>query len=466
MFVHRHAESFNDHTPKTALMEAYQHRFDTPKHSRQFFDTTMLWIRYLRALLAEHQWSSSLAMDFDVQLSYQASYKITYQSLVSEFAPKKQGIFGSDRVQDPGLKHYSNIATCVRALIPLSSTGIPALDHSLLGLLGLYYGSLHGDAGLKQLAYSSYASALGEYSRLIDRVLDKNTNKASRSYHTFIYISISMQMFEYVSGITAQSGGTDNHLHMRGALKALQYCGPEPLQKYFGMQKAFRGLRGAAIFDAIEQRKETFLGRSEWLGIPPADEKSMRDRLNDVGVFIPEVLERFDKLPSNFTAETFESGSSLLARITELQSKLEGWLSMFQGTTSEPLYWSRNSSSMSANEQYDPECAPKYSNHFHQTAFLCGPVAGLLVLHWSFALHLSMTSIELQKNLLSYVRGVQEKLGSRDTLSSGLEREKALAESTAQLILEAEPYLSSCYEGLICLQAPLRTVAKYFDSLS
>ncbi|KAH7316940.1 hypothetical protein B0I35DRAFT_451738 [Stachybotrys elegans] len=316
----------------------------------------MLWVRYLRALLGENQWQSSLTMDTEVQLSYQASFEMMYESLVREFAPKEQGIFGSDRVQDTGLRHYSNIAICVRALLPLSFTGIPTLDQSLLGLLSLYYGSLHGDAGLKELAYSSYVFALGQYS----------------------LISCA-------------------HLHI-------------------GLDADVR----------------------------------ISERHNHPGYRKPSTPTRRSK-------------SLAVLRTT---SHEKGWLSVLQGTTSEPLYWSRNSPATRSNKAYDSECIPRYSNYFHQLTFLCGPVTGLLVQHWSYALQLNMTSIELQRNLLSYVHGVPEKLESRETLSRGLEREKTMADSTAQLILEAEPFLSSCYEGLICLQTPLRIVSRYFDSLN
>lgn len=141
IFVHRHADSFNAHTQRAALIQAYQHRVAVLEHSRQFFDSTMLWIRYLRRLLAERQWSSSLALDQNVRPSYKTSHELVYQALLNDFRPKNQGIFSGDRIEGTGTKHYSNIATCVRALLPLSSLRVPTLDLSLLSLLSLYYGS-------------------------------------------------------------------------------------------------------------------------------------------------------------------------------------------------------------------------------------------------------------------------------------------------------------------------------------
>lgn len=469
IFVHRHADSFNAHTQRSALIQAYQHRGATLEHSRQFFDTTMLWIRYLRCLLIERQWSSSLTLDQNVQVSYKTSYELVYQTLLNDFRPKNQGIFSGDRIEGTVTKHYSNIATCVRALLPLSSLRIPTLDHSLLSLLSLYYGSLHGDAGLEEFAYSSYTIALGQYSLLLNRFLSKDMKVSTPAYQAFVYISISMLMFERLRAAATQSA--EYLPHMQGALAALQACGPQPLLTSCGMQKAFCGLRGVAVFTAIEQREETFLAEPDWLNIPFENvTKSTRDRLTDIGVHIPNLLQCFDlfsvSTTAGYTDLDFETGMSLLTQITDLEQKFEGWLSALEITISEPLYWSRSLPTTLDRKHHDPECVPKYSNKFHQLVFHSGPVAGLLVHYWSFRLQLGMTSIKLQQSLLSHIGQVPERVLAQEKLSQGLQRQQELADSTAQLILGAEPSLSSCFERFLCLQPPLRIVTSYFDSLN
>ncbi|KFZ02656.1 hypothetical protein V500_00046 [Pseudogymnoascus sp. VKM F-4518 (FW-2643)] len=449
IFVHRYADSFNAHTQRAALSQAYQHRVAILEHSRQFFDTTMLWIRYLRGLLAERQWSSSLALDQNVRPSYKTSHELVYQALLNDFRPKNQGIFSGDRIEGTGTKHYSNIATCVRALLPLSSLSIPTLDLSLLSLLSLYYGSLHGDAGLEEFAYSSYTIALGQYSHLLTRFLSKDAKVSAAA---------ATQSAEY-------------RPHMQGALAALQASGPQPLLTSCGMQKAFCGLRGAAVFTAIEQREQTFFAEPDWLGIPFEHvNKSTRDHLTDLGVHIPNLLQCFDILSAStttgYTALHFETGMSLLTQITDLEQKLEGWLSALETTTSEPLYWPRNLPTTHDRKHHDAECVPKYSNKFHQLVFHSGPVAGLLVHYWSFRLQLGITSIKLQQSLLSHVSQVPERAIFQEKLSQNLQREQALADDTAQLILGAEPSLSSCFEGFVCLQPPLRIVTNYFETLN
>ena len=47
-------------------------------------------------------------------------------------------------------------------------------------------------------------------------------------------------------------------------------------------------------------------------------------------------------------------------------------------------------------------------------------------------------------------------------LARGLEKERKRCEQTARLILEAQPYVGSCFEGLLAIQSPLRIVAKYY----
>jgi hypothetical protein len=450
------------------LVEAYQTRFVVSP--RQFFNTAIVRIRHLRSLLAGHQWSTSLAIDQNVGLAYQASRKLLYETLLSEYSPRKKvGIFSGDRIQGMGgLKHYSNVATCIRAILPFSSLRISVLDHALLALLALYYGRLHAEPGLVELAHSCYTSALGQYSRILEQFLSKDTRNSTQAYQVFTCISIALQMFEILREPATQIKEHQPHVH--GALNALQSCGPQLLQTSLDLRAAFRGLRGMAVFVAIEQRELTFLAEPDWLNVSLEDVgKTMRDQLNDIGLQIPALLKRFDELAADITLQSAprgaECGMQLLITIADLQGRLEGWLEAFKNTTPEPLYWSRNLPISHANNNNDLECVPKDSSKDHQLYFLSGSVAGLLVHHWSFVLQLSMTSIELQRILLSHSDQLAVQLPVREILSQGLQREQALADSTAKCILAAEPYLSSCFEGLICLHWPLQIIARYFHSL-
>jgi hypothetical protein len=384
---------------------------------------------------------------------------------LSDFKPKRDGIFGGDRTEDTELKHYSNIATCIRALLPLSSLRIPTIDNSLLSLLSLYYSRLHGDAGLEKLAYSTYTVALGQYSRLLTQFLSKVSEISTYAYQTFIYISIAM--FEQLRTVATQV--IEHQPHLYGALNALQCCGPRLVQASLSMHKAFSGLRGVAVFAAIEHREKMFLAEPDWLNIPFENIiKSMRDHLIDVGVHIPGLLRCSDiffaSITTEYTIQGVGAGLSLLGRVTDLQQKLEAWLSMLKRTTSQPLYWSRNSPIAYESKHRDVECIPVCSNILHQICFLSGPIAGLLVDYWSFAIQISMASIEIQQRLFSYVDQAPEQMLLRETLSHGLRKERELADGTAQLIIEAEPYISSCFEGLTCLDSPLRHVARYFKN--
>ncbi|OBT68620.1 hypothetical protein VE03_01802 [Pseudogymnoascus sp. 23342-1-I1] len=278
-----------------------------------------------------------------------------------------------------------------------------------------------------------------------------------------------MHMFEHLRAAASQSA--EYGPHMQGALAALRAGGPQALVTSCGMQKAFCGLRGVAVFTAIEQREQTFFAEPDWLGIPFEHvSKSTRDHLTDLGVHIPNLLQCFDihsaSTTTGYTAEHFETGMSLLTQITDLEQKLEGWLSGLETTTLEPLYWSRNLPTTHNHKNYDAECVPKYSNKFHQLIFRSGPVAGLLVHYWSFCLQLGITSIKLQQILLSHVSQVPEQVLVQDKLCQGLQKEQELADDTAQLILGAEPSLSSCFEGFVCLQPPLRIVASYFEDMN
>lgn len=471
IFVNRHAESFNAHTQRTALVEAYQDRLLVyPEHMnpRKLFDTAMGRIQRSRSLLARHQWSSSLVIDQNVHLAFQTSYELLYQALLSEFDPdKREGIFSGDRVTGKGTKHYSNVATCIRALLPHSSLRIPALDHSLLSLLALYYGCLHAESGLVEVAHACYTRTLGQYSRVLDQFLQKDSAISTRVYQVFTCISIALQMFEILREPGRQNEEYQPHVH--GALNALQSGGPQILRTSLDMRKAFCGLRGMAVFVAMERREPTFLAEPDWLNVPFEDiERTTRDRLNDLGLQIPAILKDFDDFTAGFlsppVSEDTETGMNLLVRVLHLQQSLEEWLDALKVATPEPLYWSRTLPITHAKNNLDAECAPKHSTEGYQLRFLSGPVAGLLVHYWSFCLQLGMASIELHRSLLGSSGQATDKLIDRETLTGGLKRAVVLADGTAQLILEGELYISSCFEGLVCLHWPLRIVSKYFSS--
>ncbi|KAK4549926.1 hypothetical protein LTR36_005227 [Oleoguttula mirabilis] len=360
------------------------------------------------------------------------------------------------------------MATCIRSLLPVAALGIPIVDRAVFSLLTLYYGRLHGDAGLVEFARSTYTVALGQYSRRLETAFTKDQGALGQvQYQIFMCTSMALQFFEHLNEIEMMGPG--HQAHVGGALKALKSCGPQALRKSPGMTMAFGGFRGVALFVAIKQRASTFLAEPEWLKLTSQNhDQSMRDRLNNIGLEIPALLEAADELSASIetevSAQSFDVGLQLLMNVSELQRKLEQWLYSLRTSTSVPLYWPRGLP-ITHSEASDVECSRKYDNKFHQLNFSCGPIAGLLAHCWSLKLELLMASVDLHQLLLDNNDRSPDVLSIPESLSSDLHRDRSEAEETARLILETEPYLASCFEGVICLQAPLRIVARYFDRL-
>ena len=474
VFINRDATSMRSQTHRQALVEAYSNR--VPANSEQgdfkkaFYQAAIQHISSQRSALARYELQSSLTREL-AALSADPSLMLgTYSALLSEFQPSKAvGIFSADRVTTLRSKHYSNVATCVRALLPLAAMRIPMLDHSLFSLLALYYGLLHGDVGLVRIARSSYTSALSQYSRRLGTVMTQKTNGSSKPYQVFLCASIALQFFEHLNDIEVHGAG---HLaHIDGALRFLQSFEPRAMQKSAGMRMAFSGLRGIVAFVAVERRKPSFLSEPEWLDLPyQGATKTTRDYLNDLGLLLPKYLKSADDVLSEMRDDVLTLDSAidrcqhLLNEMSSFQRQFDRWLYLLTLEAPGHLYWALSDPIVESVDYQDPECERKYSNSFHQQAFASAPVAGLLIHYWSFQLELLMTTIQLQEAVIYYSsKQPSIPLPTSQITESNLRRDRARAEEAAQLILQAEPQLSSCFEGLVCVQSPLRIVTRYFE---
>lgn len=125
-----------------------------------------------------------------------------------------------------------------------------------------------------------------------------------------------------------------------------------------------------------------------------------------------------------------------------------------------PIYWYTGEQPYIKSEE-DPICVPHLSNGAYKVSLRDGPRAGLLARYWSFRLELVMGLWDLYK--IEVVDHVQllDLVPSLDAASCLHE-----ANTLAQLILEAVPYLSSCLEGRITMQAPLETFGRYHEHMN
>lgn len=475
-FVNNVPGSFHSQTPRQALKKAYKDRATVTSIAIStvpiihFYRASIRNIRSLQSAVTRYESKTLLHNNLADYVINKLSAQSTYAALLADFEPRKGGgIFGADRVTLPSFVHHSNVATCIRALIPLSVLSVPLLDRSVFSLLSLYYGLLHGNAGLVQLARSSYTVTLGHYSQQLTTALSLPKEEHSMSYRVLICASIALQFLEHLSDVEVHGQG---HLaHIDGALSMLKDFGPELINRSTSIRAAFCGFRGIVVYVAIERRAPSFLGDTAWLHSPWQNApKTMRDRLNDIGLLIPAELQRTDNIfaeiqggemmPMSFVDQSLLELNS----ISVLQRRLEEWLYDLKMTTEGPLYWPLLTSPDGAGAKADLECQPRYSNNFHQLVFSCGPIAGMLAQFWSFQLELLLTRIKLHEGILRYCDEENPSLPSAKNITlKSLIRDSTQADEVARLILQTEPRLSSCFEGLLCIQAPLRSLIRYLD---
>ena len=418
------------------------------------------------------QLSSTLTNDRRAFSADKAVLLPTYVALLNEFQPKSGGIFSADRVELATSTHYSSVATCIRGMLPLASLGSDTLDSSVCSLLALYYGLLHGNAELIRLARSVYTVALNKYSRRLGSAISRVQSGVSNSYQAFMCASFALQLFEYLNDVELY--GTGQLAHIDGALEMLRSCTPRLIQESPGTRKAFSGFRGIVAFVAIERRTPSFLADFDWLHLPyHTTRKTIRDHLNDLGLQVPAFLKSADDVLSgahismNAAGDVVDQSLRLLNEMSSLQRDFERWIFKLKIATPGPLYWSLTDPIVEPPDFRDAECNRKYTNDFHQLGFSCGPVAGLLVHCWSFQLELLMSRVETQEAVLRHSRNDRtDSLSLPMTIQKSLARDRAKAEETAQLILQAEPYIGSCFEGLLCIQPPLKIAARYFKQYS
>jgi len=117
------------------------------------------------------------------------------------------------------------------------------------------------------------------------------------------------------------------------------------------------------------------------------------------------------------------------------------------------LFWLSSETKIPRPQVIDPKCSPKHKIGLQQLSFANGTIAGLLVHYWSSHLELLMVEDLLQQ----LPETIKETVVSRNVCQK--------ADETAQLIMEAHPYLSSRFEGIIGLQLPMESVKRYFAQM-
>jgi hypothetical protein len=148
--------------------------------------------------------------------------------------------------------------------------------------------------------------------------------------------------------------------------------------------------------------------------------------------------------------QNLETARSLLNDYWAVFDQLEEWESNWKASEQGRLYWHSDIPMPSKLIDVDPVCVPSFPTETYQIRFQNTQKAGLAITFWSFRLELLMGLIKLQRSLFG-------------TQVESLEKNLAMAEETASLILQTAPYLTCCFEGAVASKAPLRTITRYLE---
>jgi len=123
--------------------------------------------------------------------------QLFYTAVLEAFQPRPQtGVFSADRL---GLVEgsHSDLALCIRALLPLACDGRKTLDTSIFSLLTMYLGHLVDNAEMKDMAQSAYTSALGDFRRFLGSTfpLDSSCYRLDRC-QLALTLCMTMALFE------------------------------------------------------------------------------------------------------------------------------------------------------------------------------------------------------------------------------------------------------------------------------
>lgn len=370
-----------------------------------------------------------------------------YRSIIQEFqSTSTSGIFSGDRNTMAGTQHYSSVAISIRALLPFACRSTPVADTAIFSLLTMYYGRLYGNTGLVNLAQSSYTVALGELGRYLPQATSRNPHICS----VLLCASVALSVFENICKVSAF--GPAHMTHLEGSLQLLQTCGQAIVRNSPALKLLIGGLRTSAAYASIQRRQSGILSQPEWNRLFLCGTKATaRDRLIAMAFAVPPLLELVDKvhLASDVSFRSPASINVLLHDIRNLQGKFQSWMEYVSQSVEGELFWPSSRPVISSTQHIDSECRPKHQSSLQQLSFISGTIAGLLVQCWSFQLELLTAEATLQ-NLTHHNTAL-------DPAKSARQR----ADEVAQLIMESQPYLASCFEGLLCLELPMETVRRY-----
>ncbi|KIW72782.1 hypothetical protein PV04_00957 [Phialophora macrospora] len=410
-----------------------------------------------------------------------------YSTVLDVFQPRERvGVFSGDRLPSSSAEtNFSSVALCIRGLLPFAKPAErQVLDTALFSLLTMYMGRLAKDRGMAEMAGSAYTTAIRDFRHVIGSSFPPEPAAAQMEFcQLFLALSTALQLFEFVNDLGKTGPGF--LAHYDAMLKLLQLSGPEVYQSP-ALLKSFSGIRGIAVFIALERRQDTYLSRTEWIDVPfRQNPKNRRETLHDLALQVPALLAQADdfvvvSLASDSGTKSPETSpdtghalqqlsvaETLLAAFAKIRSKLEHWLREFTDSSApKPLYWESNEAFDSTYAVVDTHCIPKHEEASHLLRFQDGQKAGALIIYWGVMLELLMSVVDVQAAVSTTIVTSSPAAAMRAmSLCRDMEANRSAADVVATLMLQSLPYLECCLEGVFVAQLPMRVVHRYFGRL-
>ena len=219
IYVHRNATNLKTQTHRNALCQALQtqthstvrtaHAHVHAAEGQQAQDTcdpvkpSVALGRMLRGVGMSVLKANALLASRPAQLFY--------ATVLDTFQPRPHtGVFSADRIGGDGERFHSNVALCIRALLPLAqSPGQGTLDTSIFSVLTMYVGRSIDDPTIKELARSAYTSALGDFHLFIGSIFSRDLS-CVRIDHCQLALTLctTMALFEVLLSLSEENPPT------------------------------------------------------------------------------------------------------------------------------------------------------------------------------------------------------------------------------------------------------------------
>ena len=193
IYVHRTADNLKTQSHRNALGVAMRRR---PTRKGRLTPDRHVMVGPSSALRRVLHEAGVSVLKTNVPLGCKPT-QLFYATILEVFQPRPEtGVFSADRICC-GERIYSDVALCIRALLPLAFTGQKNLDTTIFSLLTMYMGRLTGNTEMKDLACSAYTSAVADFHVFLGSIFSQNMSRP-RADHCQLALTLctTMALFE------------------------------------------------------------------------------------------------------------------------------------------------------------------------------------------------------------------------------------------------------------------------------